>query len=68
MLGPARAPELATGYGQAFATIAVVLAAVALLAAALPRRRDASQVPPRQSGGTGDLSADRAVPSADQRG
>ncbi|WP_067186779.1 MFS transporter [Microtetraspora niveoalba] len=42
LTGPARAPELAAGYGQAFAAIAVVLAAVALLAAALPRRRDAA--------------------------
>ncbi|MEU6799266.1 MFS transporter [Nonomuraea wenchangensis] len=49
--GPARAPELATGYGQAFAAIAVVLAAVALLAAALPRRRDATPVPPGKAGG-----------------
>jgi EmrB/QacA subfamily drug resistance transporter len=49
--GPARAPELATGYGQAFAAVAVVLAAVALLAAALPRRRDATPVPPGKAGG-----------------
>ncbi|RBQ19482.1 MFS transporter [Spongiactinospora rosea] len=38
--GPAQAQEPATAYGQAFAAIAVVLVAVALLAAALPRRRD----------------------------
>jgi EmrB/QacA subfamily drug resistance transporter len=44
--GPARAQELAAGYGQAFAAIAVVLATVALLAAALPRRRDAAPAVP----------------------
>ncbi|MFE0156769.1 MFS transporter [Nonomuraea sp. NPDC059007] len=38
--GPAPAHVLAAGYGQAFAVLAVVLVAVALLAAALPRRRD----------------------------
>ncbi|MFI6928631.1 MFS transporter [Nonomuraea spiralis] len=42
----ARVQELVAGYGRAFAAIAVVLAAVALLAAALPRRRDAVPAAP----------------------
>ncbi|MFI6541570.1 MFS transporter [Nonomuraea sp. NPDC050547] len=37
---PAPAHLLAAGYGRAFAVLAIVLVAVALLAAALPRRRD----------------------------
>jgi EmrB/QacA subfamily drug resistance transporter len=37
-----QAQELAAGYGQAFVAIAVTLAAVAILAAALPKRRDAT--------------------------
>ncbi|MFC5821343.1 MFS transporter [Nonomuraea harbinensis] len=40
--GPAPAHVLAAGYGRAFAVLAVVLVAVALLAAALPRRRDSA--------------------------
>ncbi|MEU6716534.1 hypothetical protein ABZ897_34140 [Nonomuraea sp. NPDC046802] len=39
--------------GQAFATLAVVLAAVALLAAALPRRRDAAPDAPGAPAGRG---------------
>ncbi|WP_317619779.1 MFS transporter [Nonomuraea phyllanthi] len=37
-----QAQEPAAGYGQAFVAIAVMLAAVAILASALPRRRDAA--------------------------
>ncbi|MEV4222792.1 MFS transporter [Nonomuraea sp. NPDC049725] len=52
--GPAPAHVPAAGYGDAFAAIAVVLTAVAVLAVALPRRRDGTPAAPRGSETSGE--------------
>ncbi|MDF5755141.1 hypothetical protein [Spongiactinospora sp. TRM90649] len=56
--GPAQ--DLAAGYGQAYAAIAVPLVAVALLAVALRRRHATSPAAP--------ATADPAVPTREQIG
>ncbi|MDF5758447.1 MFS transporter [Spongiactinospora sp. TRM90649] len=52
--GPAPAHVLAIGYGRAFAVLALVLVAAALLAAALPRRRDSAPDAPSVPGEPAD--------------
>ncbi|MFB4294171.1 MFS transporter [Nonomuraea sp. ATR24] len=52
--GPAPAHVPAAGYGDAFAAIAVVLTAVAVLAVALPRRRDGTPAASRGSQTSGE--------------
>ncbi|MGW0481787.1 MFS transporter [Nonomuraea sp. NPDC003214] len=52
--GPAPAHVPAAGYGDAFAAIAVVLTAVAVLAVALPRRRDGTPAASGESETSGE--------------